>query len=650
MNWIKCFYAILLLALIGCKSDDLLLPDSPDKQFAYLDGDKIIVNISVDSPDMNQVGTRALEAAPDYNDMHLYLIEFDDNGSPLRNTLKTVYTPISETPQQDRVIYQIVLNQSSQPRVLHLVALPKSMEISLDYGLEAMIIPSLKTEDGAPAYWRRLTFPSGYGQEKDGEVVMTEEMSQLRHVALIRNFSCISMTNDTKGEFIISGFSIVNQPTAGSVAPWQSSDYTFPDFLDDNQQPLDYTSVSSIYEGFAPASLELSNTALEPIVNDDVSPKYLYERPFNSIRHTYLLVKGHLKSESDDTYYKLDLGRNDNVGVFRYFGILRNFNFNVIIKSVDTKGYDTIQEAVSGVVFNNFSFDIELSSMLNVSDGDEVVYINFSTMVLTDPSSQTIEFKYRYRSLSASSPTFNNDDVTFIGLKEGDVIEKYEKSDTNDANGWRSVFITCRPAETETKLQEFTIVKKSGLGRTINLVLHKKWNFTNLKEFAGTLENWNESTPGSGEVADSINSDLTIFFDIPDNLREAIFPLNFVLEADRQNIENNPLGKLVVDYGPSGFPGIDENRIKYVKTVTWSEYNDALTSDINDNGTAINNGDGTFTHRVRCRFLTITALEDFDFSESTTQVLIKNENFEDGYVTFDREQVINNRKIKRKRK
>ena len=162
---------------------------------------------------------------------------------------------------------------------------------------------------------------------------------------------------------------------------------------------------------------------------------------------------------------------------------------------------------------------------------------------------------------------------------------------------------------------------------------------TNVKEFPGTLENWDASTSGEGTAGGGEGDDLTIFFDIPDNLQEAMFPLVFTLEADRQNIENNPLGMLVVTSGTSGFEGVQGRRIKYEKSITWTQYNDPLKSeDPYDNGTAIDNGDGTFTHRVRCRFRTITKLEDFVFTDSETQVLITNDNFNNAIVTFTRHQ------------
>lgn len=654
----KLVIGLGILTLAACSAEELPDVIVERDDFAYIDGDKVVVNMSLATPDMQDVSSRALDSMPDYNDMHLYLVEFDDNGGPLVNTLRKVYTPEEETPQSDRIRYKVTLDQTDRPRVLHLIALPKNEKLKIDYGVEASVIPSLKTTGGTPAYWRRLSFPNGYVQEVDEVNRSTkpaDDLAQLEHVALIRNFACISVTNATETNatekrFTLKGFAIINNPESGTIAPFKTADYTFPEFLKAGENnTFEYKDLSQTYPGIAPSNLTLANQSTDPtgpVVDDDSTPKYIYERPFSSIRHTYVIIKGRRTVDAEDTYYKLDLGHNDEDGIFRYFGILRNYNYNIVLKNVATQGYKTALEAAQGVVYNNFSFDVELSSMMNISDGNEVVYVNFTTAVLTDEKEeQVIEFKYRYMRLLDA--TYHNNDVNFIGLEPGSVIKSVERGSTNDSDGWCTVKLTVNAAQTETKRQSFTIVKKnSGLGRTINLILHRKWTLTNPCEYAGTLENWNGSSANKGIVGPGIGDDLTIFFDIPDNLEEAMFPLTFTLEADRQNIENNPLGKLIVTYGNSGFAGlpgypatISGRHIKYEKQVTWTEYNDPLkANDPYDNGTAIPNGDGTYTHRIRCRFRTTTQLDDFDFDESETAVLITNDNFNYAIVKFKRAQ------------
>ena len=124
----------------------------------------------------------------------------------------------------------------------------------------------------------------------------------------------------------------------------------------------------------------------------------------------------------------------------------------------------------------------------------------------------------------------------------------------------------------------------------------------------------------------NVGSQFTIFFDIPDNIPEVLFPLEFIIESEQQGLENEPMGTIVVNSGPSLFPENNGyNRIQYVKSVTWTEYNAPLRMDVrDDNGTAIGNpADGPVTHRVRCRFRTIEKVAN----GTEVTVAIANENF-----------------------
>ncbi len=645
-NIFRYIWCVALTALAACSADRPVPSTGSDDDFARVVGDKVIVNASLELPEMGEISSRALDPAPDYGNLHLYLVEFDDNGSSLRNTLRTVYQPDVETPAADRVNYKFTLNKSNQPRILHLIAVPKDVEFTFNYEVEAVLIPSLTTDNQTPAYWRRLSFPEGYVDNDGNAITNGKGLNQLQHVALLRNFACVTMANQAP-DFTLTGFAVVNVPEQGSVAPWNTSTHQFPEFIGDDLKQLDYKTVSESYSGVLPANTSFSNQEAGPVVGNDLSAKYMYERPFNSIRHTFVIFKGKRSVDKEETYYKIDIGKNDDSGVFRYFNILRNFKYNIVLKSVGAEGYNSALEAAKGFVYNNLSFDVVLAPMLNISDGEEVVYVNFTNAVITDPEPSELVFQYRYRALNqtGNSPTYNNDNVTFIGLEPGDVIDKVEYTNVNGANGWRDVKIYCKAAGTETKTQTFTIVKKSGLGRQINLVLHRKWDLTYVREYPDVLENWDSTTPGLGTASWEGDKDLTIFFDLPDNLQESMFPLVFTLEADHQNIENNPLGMLVVTYGTSsfngveGFPDINPNdrRIKYERTVTWTDYNDPLTpDDPYQNGTAIDNGNGTFTHRVRCRFRTITSLDDLNLRQSYTTVIITNPNFNNAFATFTR--------------
>ena len=256
MNRLYIYISCILLTLTGCTSEDFRTITSPDQnEFACIDGDQVIVNVSIDIPELKDIHTRALDETLSYQDMHLYLVEFADNGNPLQNTYITTYEPLadSEVAGESTVNYKVVLNATSKSRVLHLIALPKNEELKIDYGIEASVIPNLKTNNQTPAYWRRIEFPGGYATEDiNGTLIPTDDLGKLKHVALVRNFVKITMTNLDQG-FELKGFAIVNNPQSGSIAPWSTVKHIFPEFLEESSQiQKDYASLSKDYSGFAP--------------------------------------------------------------------------------------------------------------------------------------------------------------------------------------------------------------------------------------------------------------------------------------------------------------------------------------------------------------------------------------------------------------
>lgn len=628
------FFTYILLAasaiLSGCTDDIPELPSAPGSAGVETVGETLRVSASMNVPSLVNV-TRAFSDEADIANLHLYLVEFEDTGNPLTNTFSRVYEAENETPDlaAGKVGYEVELRAASSPKILHLVALPKGEELKVEFGVEATVIPALTTTGGTEAYWRRLSFPDGYcSPSGDGAWTPLPGLREtLADVGLIRNFAKITVTDNTGDDFWLTGFEIINNPDKGSVAPWNASRREFPEFTATDGTPLEFAALAARYGGRVPAGTDYANQITDssvPVIADGTAPKYLYERPASDIRHTYIMLKGIRKGV--EMYYKIDLGSNDATGMFNFYPLLRNFDFNIILNSVNADGYRSVREAAEGLVFNNLSFDLELSNLLNMSDGKEIVFVNFTTAVLTSPTEQTVEFRYRYKNLSTNK--YDNDTgVSRLGLEPGEVISKITDKGTQD--NWRVFELTIRPATAETKTQTFTIVKKSGLGRTVDLVLHSRWEFENLKVYKGELSDWTASTPGLGTVGTASSQPFSLFFDLPDNLPSAVFPMTFLIESDRQDIENLPgSGHMAVTSGKTLFNTSGNIRIQYKKVVTWTDYNTELSK----GGCLIENPDGSQTHRVRCLFQTIGT----GTANTVTNIAIDNENYEVGKTSFTR--------------
>jgi len=585
------------------------------------DGDNLAVDMSLSVTDMGDVESRAFSDNPDYANLHVYVVEFDDKGSPLDgNTLTNIYIPEDETLNEDGDIhFTLELKKTIEPRVLHLIAVPKGVELDIPYGLEGSVIPSLQVADGNEAYWQRVEFPDGYGTiSADGKWTNAPDLAtKLTHVPMIRNFAKIEMKSNA-ADFTLEGFEVYNLAGKGSVAPWNSTTMEFPAFTKaDGITPLAYSAMQ--YAGVFPGGeIQNRSDAANGMPEYSKNAKHLYERPATSIRNTMIVFKGKRKGDTRSSYYKIDLGNYDDQSIFRYYNVLRNFKYTINITEVGTLGYETVQEAIAGVVYNNFSFDVNTRQMLNISDGNNMLWVNQTTFVVNDPANTTVRFRYRYRKDITGGNTLANDAVRFPGLEKGEAISNIEFHDTNDADGWREVTITTSSPTSSRKMQEFIVYDpETGLGRTISIIVRDPWKYTDIELWGGNYNTrqqyvdakdyhsgWNGYVYSGNDGAGVTGAAMTVIFTIEDNIPEAMFPLTFTVESRQQNIENNKIGTLNVISGDSFFfPG--KRVIKYVKIVTWADYNTELSDD-NFTGTLVDDDAGTGKlHRIRCRLLTI---------------------------------------------
>lgn len=696
--------------LTGCSDNDSPYISSGENiGEARIVGDKVILTSSLDVEGFREVSvTRSFTDQPTLEELNLYIVEFVDNGDPLTNTLSAVYRPSEETVEGDLVKYKVTLNKTDQPRILHLLAVADD-ELNIPYGVESSVMPGLIAGDNngsqVDAYWRRLEFPTGYctqvtnSETNRPEWIINDDLKNKligKNIKLVRNFAKV-VVGSVAENFVLEGFQLINTPMKGTMVPYSATNRLFPEFLDANDKPLAYEDVAKYYSGISPAGTLLDNQVTSedgPTIDNQyltelngtmwLPQQYMYERPFNSISRTFIIVKGSYR-KGESSYYKLDIGKanlgtngNDGDGIFHYYGILRNFNYSIRITGVQTDGYKTSGAAAVGTVYNNISFDVDTDELKNMSDGQDIIRVNTTTAVITEDN-YSFEFQYAYKNnIRTNGGEYDYKKATLIDFEPGNVIEKIEPTGVildGDKAQWYTAKITCKNPTNVTQTQSFVVVNtETGLGRTINLVSHKKWELENLREFARIWENYpstykdlntynpntNEKNPhivASGAVAGvaddtyeglcgtEAGSQFTIFFDIPDNIPEVLFPLEFTIESNLQGLENEPMGTIVVTSGPSLFPENNGyNRIQYVKSVTWTEYNSPLRMDMrDDNGTAIGDpADGPVIHRIRCRFRTIETVAD----GTEVTVAIANENFETGngksWVKFTRTDAANN--------
>lgn len=646
------YIAVAASLVLGACSEETLRPDVPDA------GGEEGVRVSIAIPDMPRLATRAFGDTP-AADLKLTVFEFEKGSDPTNTFLTKIYqaetltqTNVANGATVDFRINDLLMTES--PRVLHFVVAPQHLDAK--YASEAVVFSNLSVRDNSQAYWGRVEFPNGYGTvDKNMKPQLTDEAKQkLTGVNVLRNFAKVSVEVATvaTSNFQLTGFELVNVPTSGTVAPYNSGRQKFPRMFDDAGTMLGYLAVAGNgsgqqgYSGIMPANCGFRNLEenFSPVADGgrpawSTSPAYLYEHPFESTRRTYVILRGNYRPTTTDAwqtcYYKIDLVRlNEESGMTEYYDILRNYDFHINVTGVSAPGASTASEAISGVSYNNISADVDARDMLQISDGANIVEVSKTNIIFTNTT--PVEFLYRYSPVGGFSSETTNAKLHTNGLNAGDVIASVTDPEVyTDADGvvWVKRVITPKPIpEAGTREQSFYVVDADGLGREIRLVAHVPYDYSDIEVYPGSENGRPTSAAGQGTVSPLSGQPFTVYFNLPAGMPEAMFPLTFILESNRQNMENNPIGTLVVTSGQTGFPTTEVYevpRIKYRKTVSYAEY--LYKTDANNN--LITDGAGNYVentdHTVRCRFRTINSLAELPGAptQTVTYLLISNDYF-----------------------
>lgn len=631
----------LTLALSSCRSEDFYAPEALPSV-----GETFTVEGSIAIPDMPVANTRALGDEPTAG-LKLTILEFDKAVTPSQSFITNVYeaevTSTTAVENGGTVSFRVTINSSSDDKELHLVVTDRF--VNPGSGSVASLLPALSV--GTEAYWGRVEFDGGFTYTNAaGETVLRDGVvTKLTNVPVIRNFAKITVT-ETLDNFALYGFDIVNVPTSGTVAPWNTEAQQIPDLLDGTAMKS-YKDVA--YSGILPAGVGFGNQESDAAKNwydnDDTDfsynmrsseARYMFEHPYEPTRRTYLIINGAYRTSPTAAwqrgFYKVDIGNIGADGTFEYYDIIRNINYNVVIQQVLAPGTGTVKEAIERAPFNNLLAATETSSMLNVSDGKNMLIVNDVNHVLVKEGQQ-VDILYRYIKDVTGTKTVANDVPKLQYDANGPVIAKMDgpAAYTDDSGAaWVKYTVTAKAPDAErTEVQTVSVVDKQGLGRTITLVLRKPWEYVRIGTYAATIAPGTADTYSSTEpqaISSGVGAELTVYFNLPDGIPDAVFPLDFVLEAMYQGIENNKIGTLLVQSGISLFDPA-KIAIQYVKTVTLNEYKYKYA----DDGT-VDVGVPNMNHTIRARFKTIKAGEETD-----AEIRIHNEYFyPDANVVFQR--------------
>jgi len=620
MKYLSYILSLMLLALLSACNDDSM-PDisSPDLP----EGAPVDMIVGAEFPEsFVKADSRAMGEQPTLDDLNINLFVFDASGvmlqfiEPKDISIKTI---VSSTNTVTFVVHNIY--SSTMPRRLHFVVTSAPDLLELDGGeyisamaSETTVMPALLTSGNTDAYWGMSVLNDGIDEKTNVGVKM------------IRNFVKVSVKSSApESTFKMLGYTVVNRPNRGAVAPYIYKDHLFASFLSPADVLLSYDDlITQGYHGVNPAgsetdmlctteeevaaSLADSERRLAAGESDTPSdtPYYFYERSQSYITSmgsdvavTYVIVKGQYMGKT--YYYKIDIG-HDSEGKFKFYDLLRNFCYMIDITEVGGAGAASLLEAMNGPAHNNVSASVVTRDLFSIGYDNEIIVVSATNVIFTE---KTVDYELQFRytlpdnaaidtsklkiyDLNNESVEYNMDDVSTTTSKsidlDGEVVESASLSLRTD--GWYTLRITTKDIPDDSRRFEQNLriyySGSAGLGRTVTLMLRKPWNLSDVSHT---------------DLTDAMENDFTVNFTLPSGMAHSQFPLILTFESDKQNIYAKNGSKMTVAIGKSGFKGATtDNVMLYEWRMEWEDYNDA--------------GGGTYTAHFRTN---TTSTEDWKY-------------------------------------
>lgn len=428
----KHLLCILVLLLLGCAKEEIV-NDTPDG------GDNVTVQFKVDIPEAQSMATRAVN---ENLISDLQLLVFDENGRFISRHQTTL----------NGTNFVVTLPQSSNKRIVHFIAnynwssFSDAASVTKD---EGEIIPPLQSAD--LIFWQRMVLNSG----------INANVFTAQPISLIRNMAKFTLTNRATLTLTNAKFALFNKASSGSVAPFNTVNRAFESVVTE------------------PAGVTFTDAS-----TFGVSDIYTFERKNSTVMSnpTYVIIQGSYAGVT--CYYKIDIiDSNKNL-----YDIQRNVWFNIIIDGVTLPGYLTLAEAQSSPASNNISASVLLQSYPTISDGAFVLSVD-KTVVSFTSNGQTLHANATYKTIGGVSSN-SSVVVTLVQDTNYPVVNGAVTYDV--ATGNLTAAINDVPSGGVARIA--TIKLEAGnLSRTIRLMLHAPFSFSNISLTPSVVSNVSES-------------------------------------------------------------------------------------------------------------------------------------------------------------
>lgn len=514
---------LMLLLATACQQDELV--SSPTLQ-----PDEYQFTVTIPEP---VVASRALGDQPQVMQMPMRVLVFDENGFFIANQVATV-----NSFEGNRGTYTVKLPKSDADVSLHFVLGDVTFGTYSPAANAVSIFSNLTVKDGVDAYWGHLTV-------KDGITSNTV----LETVKLVRNFAKLSVT---KGEgrnedFTLLGYALVNETNEGTVAPYTGSGFATFEGLDGADDVYaTFRENNERYPGVTCGEIDESAPEADEFT---LEPKYVYERnQDDSDAPVYILVKADFNGAT--CYYKLNIVSSDaTTGVTSYLNLYRNFAYHVIIGNVESKGYDSIEEAMNAAASNNISASVEVSEVNRIEDNvGRELSVDKLHIMLVSTDAYTLNYNYTINGGEQA-----NDHVNAVPV-DGDDEGGYNHEAVREIRCNKDGTITIIPADplpASMQTQEFIVISDEGLSRRVTVNVRTPFEFT-----ASCIP----------QIDAEAGTPQTVTLQLPENLPQSVFPLEFYIEPIKKTI----------------YPDVEKNRLPvrlhenssfdYVATITQEQY------------------------------------------------------------------------------
>ena len=606
-----------MFMIVACVPESIVPEDASSASAP--EGAKVTIPITLNCGGSSSPGTKSMDLGEDVDLENLYVAVFGKSGylkeyvkaQDLQYVKDTTYVGVNNESHTVKLYqFSVTLTIAESKRIIHVIGNGKP---TLSFGYESAVMSSLLSKDGQRAYWQRFVLNDGIRAQKnadgqfidvDGHVLPSGAKTgfvpdratrkAFTGIPLVRNWAKISVTAASNANFTPYSYVVYNVPSQGAVAPHSSitgflnnyQNYSFADL-----EELGYQAnlpQGTTFDKTLPAKTDFQNLTSK-VVNcaTEGHAAYLYERPVPTTKlpPTSIIVYGHYRKADDlesegDYFYKIDLMESHS-GTSRYYPVYRNFQYQIEITAIMSKGHDTPAAAAAAGGSADVSADITASHLSDISDGTGRLIVSPGiAFTYTGEVTDGILSAYLVSDIKEGLPCLTDGAVTVEALPMADGEKPVIKTcsiDPVQPSGWRVIhYSTYGNDEDDTNAWSQTLRITGNYSSTGSL--YRDVVITMMPVQPLQLRCSSKRLPfGANQV-----QRLDIL--IPDGLVESMFPLVFWIEPEDMTltpVDNMADNNLPVNSGAS----ISQNSkyagrpsFHFVRTLSWSEY-EALDSE-----------------------------------------------------------------------